>query len=231
MIKKTKEKNKAILLRKKGLSYREILEEIPVAKSTLSLWLRNVGLSKKQKQRLTKKKLIAMKMGAEARRNQRIVITKEIKRKAIKDINKLNKRDLWLIGTALYWAEGAKQKDHNVSERISFGNSDARMIKLFLYWLLRILKISKEDICFRIFLHESSENRLKEVREYWSEITNFPMKDFQKITWKRHKINSKRKNIGKNYYGLLEVRVKKSTYANRKIDGWIEGIHKQCRVV
>jgi len=46
---------KAIELRKKGLSYSEILKCVPVAKSTLSLWLRSVGLSKKQRQRLTDK--------------------------------------------------------------------------------------------------------------------------------------------------------------------------------
>lgn len=55
MIQKIEEKKKAIELRKQGLSYREILEQIPVAKSSLSLWLRSVGLSKKQKQRLTEK--------------------------------------------------------------------------------------------------------------------------------------------------------------------------------
>jgi len=49
MIFKFKEKEKAIKLRKRGFSYSEILREIPVAKSTLSLWLRSVGLAKKQR--------------------------------------------------------------------------------------------------------------------------------------------------------------------------------------
>lgn len=53
-------KEKAINLRKRGFSYSEILEQIPVAKSTLSSWLHSIGLSKKQKQRLTEKKLASM---------------------------------------------------------------------------------------------------------------------------------------------------------------------------
>lgn len=57
MIEKTLEKLKAIKLRREGLSYREILRYVPVAKSTLSLWLRDVGLAKRQTQRLTKKDL------------------------------------------------------------------------------------------------------------------------------------------------------------------------------
>jgi hypothetical protein len=46
-------KERAIMLRKKGLSYREILVEIPVAKSTLTEWFKTVGLTVAQKQRLT----------------------------------------------------------------------------------------------------------------------------------------------------------------------------------
>ena len=60
MLAKLKEKQKAIKFRRKGLSYSEILKKIPVAKSTLSLWLRTVRLAKRQKQRLTEKRLAAI---------------------------------------------------------------------------------------------------------------------------------------------------------------------------
>lgn len=55
MIFKSKLKEKAVALRKEGKVYSEILKEVPVAKSTLSLWLRDVGLAKAQKQRITQK--------------------------------------------------------------------------------------------------------------------------------------------------------------------------------
>ena len=58
----------ALNLRKQGFSYSEILERIPVAKSTLSLWLREVGLSKRQKQHLTQKKLDAAWRGGQVKR-------------------------------------------------------------------------------------------------------------------------------------------------------------------
>ena len=231
MLLKFKEKEKAIKLRKKGFSYSEILKEIPVAKSTLSLWLRSVGLAKKQKQRLTEKKLTAALRGAKAKRDYRLAITKEIKEKAKNEIGKLSDRELWLIGITLYWAEGAKQKENNVSQDVQFCNSDSKAIKIFIKWLLDICKISKENIYFRICLHENNKERLNDVQKYWAKVTQFPIKDFQKITWKKHKINTKRKNIGKKYFGLLNVRVKKSTNLNRKIEGWIEGIYNHCRVV
>ena len=229
MIQKPKEREKAIKLRKRGFSYSEILKEIPVAKSTLSLWLRSVGLSKRQKQRLTGKKLAAALRGARSRKDQRLLITKEIKVKARGEIGKLSNRELWLIGVALYWAEGHKEKTH--ASPIKLGNSDPNLINIFLEWLQKVCKINRKDIKFRIYLHETSKNRLGEVKKYWARATKFPERDFQKISWKKHKINTRRKNIGENYYGLLDVSVKKSINLNRKVQGWIEGICKNCGVV
>jgi len=171
---KIQEKAKAIKLRKQGFSYSEILKQIPAAKSTLSLWLRSVGLAKKQKQRLTEKRLAAALRGAKAKKDYRLAVTKEIKDKARSEIGKLSERELWLIGTALYWAEGAKQKEHNVSQKVKFSNSDPEAIQIFLKWLLDICKISKENIHFRICLHENNKERLNDVRKYWSKVTQFP---------------------------------------------------------
>ena len=231
MIVKLKEKEIAIKLRRKGLSYNEILKQVPVAKSSLSLWLKSVGLSKKQKQRLTKKKIASALRGALSRKNQRLNIVKAIGDSARNEIGEINKRELWLIGTTLYWAEGSKQKEHNVSQVVKFSNSDPRAVRFFLKWLRVICEISRKDIHFRIALHENSANRLMKVKIYWSKITGFPLDCFQKVDWKKNKINTKRKNVGQNYFGLLNVYVRKSTNFNRKISGWIEGICKYCRVV
>ena len=129
---KLKEKEKAIQLRKKGYSYSEILKEVYVAKSTLSLWLRYVGLAKRQKQRLTQKRIEAQKRGAKIVRERRERLVKEIKELARRDVKKITKRELWLIGVGLYWAEGSKQKSNNVSARISLGNSDPEIIRIFI---------------------------------------------------------------------------------------------------
>ena len=45
MIKKTELNKKAIMLRKKGLTYSAILEKVPVTKASLSLWLRDIRLT------------------------------------------------------------------------------------------------------------------------------------------------------------------------------------------
>jgi len=43
--------------------------------------------------------------------------------------------------------------------------------------------------------------------------------------------NKYRKNQGKDYYGLVRVKVLKSTDLNRKISGWIKGVCIRCGIV
>lgn len=228
---KTLQKEKAISLRKKGFTYSEILREVPVAKSTLSLWLRAVGMSKRQEQKFTLKKREASKRGGLARRKQRLDITDKIRKKAIEDINSISSRELWLMGTMLYWAEGSKAKEHFPSQGIIFSNSDPMMIRLFLKWLDSCLNVTKEDITLEIYIHQSSAGRIKECKKFWATTTGFPEANFDKIYFKKDKLKTRRKNKGDKYFGLVRIRVKKSTNLNRQIEGWIRGVCLQCGVV
>lgn len=224
-------KAKAISLRNKGLSYREILTEVPVAKSTLSLWLRSVGLSKRQLQRLSERKRQAALKGAARRREQRLLSVQEAKTEAVKRLRSINKRDLWLIGTALYWAEGSKSKVHNISQGVTFSNSDPLMIRLFLKWLGLCLDVEDEDLQFEIYLHESRVSKIKVVQGYWAKTTGFSLSKFDKIYLKREKVSTNRKNTEEGYFGQLRVRVRKSTYLNRRVSACVEAICIRCGVV
>lgn len=229
---KLEEKIKAVEFRKKGLSYSEITKELKIARSTLSVWLREIGLSKPQKQRLTKKKLASMKRGWEAWHNKRVLLENEIKCRAEKEVKKISKRELWLIGVALYWAEGNKEKKERPGSGVLLSNSDPKMIKIFLKWLMCICNIPKEMITLEIYIHENNKHRLKQVIDFWSEVTNFDKKRFTRIYFKKNKIKTKRINTGNLYYGLIRIKVKKSSFLNRKITGWIQGINKNfCGMV
>lgn len=224
-------KNTAIQLRKKGNSYSEILNKIPVAKSTLSLWLRSISLSKRQKQTLTLKKRQAAWRGGEARKIDRIKRSQKIIEQAKLEIDKITKRDLLLLGTMLYWAEGQKEKKYRPGTGTIFCNSDFLMIKLYLKWLRDCLLISKDHLVFEIYIHESSKDNIENIRLFWSEKTGFPLISFKRVYFKKNKINGNRKNKGLEYNGLLRITVKKSSNLNRKITGWIEGVCKQCGIV
>ncbi len=226
MIKKTFEKKKAIVLRRKGKTYSEILSVVPVAKSTLALWLHDVHLAQYQYQRITEKKLLSAERGGVAKREARITKSEQILNSAILDIGTLSKRELFLIGTALYWAEGSKQKEHNVSQPMVFGNSDPNMIQFFLYWL-ETLGIKKNDIRYSLYIHTSGD--YKRAVHFWSQVVQQPVSVFEKrVYFKKGNPKTERKNVGEKYYGLLRVTIKKSTDLNRKISGWVRGIGENC---
>jgi len=218
-------KKKAIQLRKEGNSYSEILKKIFVARSTLSLWLRSVDLSKKQKQNLTLKKLEAAQRGGEVKRRKRIEDSKKIIEKAKKEIGKITDREAWLAGIMLYWAEGSKQKETNVSAGIMFSNSDPVMLRFFISWLKKYLKVSDQDMVFEIYIHENFKTKRNDIIKFWSNKLNLPIKKFDRMYFKKNIVKTKRKNIGVKYHGQINIKVKRSTNLNRKISGWIQGFN------
>lgn len=223
---KPEERENAINLRKKGYSYRDILQHVPVSKSTLSFWLRGGGLSRRQRQRLTLKKIAAARRGAQAQRNKRLKVTKEIKDKAKNEIAgiDIDTRMFWLMGIMLYWAEGAKEKNHTPSVSVKFSNSDPLMIRFFQRWLVGVCKIPRNHLKYELYIHESNKSRLKLIRHYWADTLGIAEERLDRIYFKKNKVRTKRKNVGMEYYGLIRIVVAKSVALNRKISGWIEGI-------
>lgn len=216
---KEHEKEKAIKLRKQGLSYNEILREVSVAKSTLSVWLRDIGLAKVHKQRLTEKRRLAQEKAQQACRNIRMNHEAEIIKVAQQEVGKINKREFWLIGSVLYWAEGSKQKPNLVSQKVSFNNSDPKMILLFDKWLKEFCERDAESILYSIYIHTTGD--VNRAKKFWSELLKTPI---EKVYFKKGSPKTNRKNTGDSYYGLLRIEARRSTDLNRKIKGWNLGI-------
>jgi hypothetical protein len=220
---KDREREKAIALRKKGKTYKEILKEVPVAKSTLSLWLRSVGLSVPQKQRITKARIEAALRGAESKRTTRLKEVSTLGSEGKKDIGTLSERDLWLIGIALHWAEGSKQNIRTPSTGIIFGNSDVGMIRVYLAWLSQ-LGVNRSDIVFELYSHIERQEDTVQFKMWWSKELSIDTKRIEKVYLKKGNLRTKRSNVGDLYHGLLRIKVKRSTGLNRKVQGWFEGI-------
>jgi len=227
MITKTLEKQKAIALRRKGKTYKEILSLIPVAKSTLSIWLQSVDLSKKQKHRISEERLAGAKKGGSVKKKQRIDRQNKIFKESNSDIFSISENELFIIGVILYWAEGSKEKEYKPGSLFQFSNMDPRIIRIILIWILKVCKIERNMLIFNIFLHESHKDKVLEVREYWSKITGFPMSSFNTIYWKRNILKTNRRNIEKKYYGVLKIKVRESSSLVRQIAGWSEGIYER----
>lgn len=218
---KQQEKKEAIKLRKQGLSYNEILREVAVSKSTLSVWLKDIGLAKAHTQRLTEKRRMAQQKAQQACRSIRINREANIIQSAEEEIGNLSQREFWLIGSVLYWAEGSKQKPNLVSQKVSFNNSDPKMILLFDKWLKKFCERDAESITYSIYIHTTGD--VDKARKFWSELLKTPI---EKVYFKKGSATTNRKNTGDSYYGLLRIEARRSTDLNRKIKGWNLGITK-----
>ncbi len=217
-------KELAIEMRKKGCTYNEILAVVPVAKSTLSLWLREVGLSMKQKQTITEKRINGQKKAARVRHEMAVDKRNEIYDTSREQIGNLTDREIWLLATMAYWAEGAKERVGGKSASIDFANMDPRMIRMFVYWLTSVQKIPFAGIKFEIYIHENNRHRVDEVQRYWSSELCISVDRLQKVRFKKHKIKTNRKNTGILYNGLIRVKVVASSTLVRQLEGWAQGI-------
>lgn len=224
MIEKTALKQKAITLRSRGHTYGEILKEVKVAKSTLSLWLRGVGLSEKQAQTLTLKKRESQKKGALARRTQRLLKTTSIYAQSRAELGRLTKRDLFIMGAALYWAEGSKEKDVRPGSGIRFANSDAIMVHLFARWLEDFARVPKQQMFVDLYLHKSHQHRLEVIKDFWQTQLGLPIAH---VYYKRHNPKTRRQNSGDGYRGLVVLKVRSSSHIVRRLAGLVQALGEQ----
>ena len=155
---KVREKELAIALRRKGLTYREILERVPVAKSSISLWLKDFPLTTKEKEILKKRKNTDMTrwraMAGAALSQRRVERDKALFLVAREEFQTAIREPLFQVGIALYWAEGAKR-----ASTFSFINSDVDMTILMLDWVRKYLVLADENqIRMRVFTHKAFEH-------------------------------------------------------------------------
>jgi hypothetical protein len=218
-------KKKSVLLRKDGKSFRDISKTLEIPLSTVFLWTKKIELSESQKQKLKEKSLkILQRSRIKAQKVKRENYEKIVNQNLLlgeKTIGKdLSKRELTLICSALYWAEGFK-KDN----RLGFANSDPKMIKMFLFWLINELGVPKERIRLRVGINISFIEKIKKIERYWSETTGIPLGQFQKPFYQQSKLKKIYPNID-GYYGVLRIRAIGQNECFRKILGMVTGLRK-----
>ncbi|MBI3985013.1 MAG: hypothetical protein HY344_03690 [Candidatus Levybacteria bacterium] len=204
-------KTKAELLRKKGFSLKEISDNLKISKSTASIWLSSIELSKKAQDRLEKNRILgpykAMLIKKKFREEQKELAFG----KAYDEIKNIPiSRELFKLYSALlWWCEGNKETSY-----IRFTNSDPTMIQNFLYVLRSGFNLDESK--FRGLLHLHQYHDEKTQQEYWSNITNIPLRQFNSSFRKAN--TGKRKKLG--YPGCIAI-----CYYDAKIAKELEAIY------
>lgn len=168
-----KNREMAIALRKKGMSYSQIKKDLSIPKSTLSNWLKNYPLSQERIRELQhdEKRIERYRETMRKKKEKRL---QEYFIKQKKLLFPFNKRELYLTGLFLYLGEGSKQQ----LAQLSVSNTDPAIIKFFMIWLVKSLRIQKEKL--RIQLHLYNDMDVHEEIEYWSKTIHIPKQQFSR---------------------------------------------------
>ncbi|MEY2424823.1 MAG: hypothetical protein QOI61_395 [Actinomycetota bacterium] len=153
-------------MRASGMTLLDIAAELGVAKSSVSLWVRDVEFTPSKRRygprlrpnALMQRKLDEIEWGLESGRQR---------------IGKLSDREFLVAGAALYAGEGNK-----TDGKLGFANSDPRMIAFFLAWLRHFFAVDESKLRLRLYLHEGLD--LEEATEFWATLTRIPRAQHQK---------------------------------------------------
>ena len=214
---KVVEKEKARILRKKGYSINQIVKEAGFSKASVSVWVRDIVLTKAQKKGLSERGRSVESV--EKRRVNRLFNENKRRQKIIdeakKDFIHISQEELKLIGIILYLGEGAKTS--RGMARIA--NSDPLVIKIMMRFFREICNVP--ELKFRGHIHTFAHADVKKTEEYWSKISGIPTSQFFKTYIKASSASLQKRDTLP--FGTFDICVC-DTKLFLTIKGWIEKI-------
>jgi len=163
---KVDDQNRARGLRAQAWTLQEIATELGVAKSSVSLWVRDVMFEPKPRQR----PLFAAPSSLHLAKLAEI---EEMNQWGVDQIGVLSEAAFLSAGAALYAGEGSKGDGEVV-----FANTDPAMVAFFCAWLRRIFEIDESRLRVRVYLHEGLD--MDAAQEFWAAVTGVPLVQFRK---------------------------------------------------
>lgn len=219
-----KYKERAIVLRKRSFSIRQIEKKFGIPRSTLSGWFKKVQLTKCQQDSLFKKWQYALtkarEKASEWHRQEKQKRLQRAKREAIMVVDNLNLQDVAVLELAiamLYFGEGTKKV---LGVRMS--NSNPQLLKMFITLLVWIYKIDINKIKCGINLR--ADQKPIAIKKFWSQQLSLPLKNFTYVFVDKRSAASK---TYPDYKGVCMVR-----YGNVAIKRRLEAIADEfCKKV
>jgi hypothetical protein len=172
-------KDRAVSLRKQGLSIREIESLLSIPRSTLSGWFKGIELTNQQKLRLKQNSDLALvkarAKASEWHRTQKVNRLAKAEAEANVLLNRIELSDdiIELALAMLYLGEGAR------FGTTAIGNSNPLIMKFFLSVLLKKYEIDLSKI--RFDLHIRADQDPNEVKEYWAQQLGVPISSFKYV--------------------------------------------------
>lgn len=199
-------------LRRVGLSYGEIMELIPVKKSTLATWCRDVRLTDEQLAAIKARTAQEPGLPRDTQRKRRGEIEK-LRRMAVDRLPGLLTDPIWLAGTVLYWAEGSKTRN-----QLRLANTDPNALRLFISWVHGYLD---PEASFSIQLHLHHGNDELAAREHWQTELGLRTANFHKTYVKPRGTGHRKNHLP---HGVCTVRVRRCGDMWQTAMAWVEAL-------
>jgi hypothetical protein len=163
---KADEQEEARRLRAEGKTLLEIATTLNVAKSSVSVWVRDVPFTPSPRRTGGRRRRHPFHDAKVRQIHELNVIGRHI-------IGELSDEAFLAAGAALYAGEGAKR-----DREVCFANSDPAMIHFFCRWLRAVFDIDETRLRGRVYLHEGLD--LDAAENFWSALTEIPRSQFKK---------------------------------------------------
>lgn len=172
-------KQRALELRKQGYTHSELqkLLKYPIPKNTFTGWFKNIVLSEQAKDRIIDR---IRKGGAPGRAiawqnttRRRAELIERIYQQVDSEIKNIDQTMAKLCLAMLYLGEGAKSR-----ETFRFGNSDPKVIQLFLKLLRQAFLINDQKL--RCHVQCRADQDVKTLEIFWSQVSSIPLSQFRK---------------------------------------------------
>lgn len=133
------EQNRARDLRAESWTLQDIADELGVAKSSVSLWVRDVEFVPKPRSAARRRAPNVLQRCKQAEID-------ELLAEGRARIGRLSEQEFLVAGTALYAGEGSK-----TGGEVRFANSDPRMIQFFCAWLRKFFEVDESRLRMRMY--------------------------------------------------------------------------------
>jgi hypothetical protein len=211
---RTAEREAARRLRAEGWSIKEIETHLGVARSSVSVWVRDVQLGEAEQARLLERTRLGPMVSA-ARKTER---ARAIRRGYQERGRQLahERDDSYAAGCTLYWAEGARGRN-----TLKLTNSDPELVAYFLEFLRRHFAVPDDRVKVYCNLFADHLERQREIEDFWLDRLALDRSSLRKSVVNVYSKYSQKKRRNKLPYGTCAL-VVNSTELVQTIYGSIQ---------
>ena len=207
------EKQRARELRGQGWCYNDILKEVGVSKSTLSLWLRDITLTGEQIAGIQNRQVAGREKFIKNARLRRDARWARYYREAEEEYELLSQDTQFMFGLALYIGEGSKTSGN----LLCLTNCDPRVIRKGMGFYEKI-GVSRTAMRVAIQIHPGLSKQ--EAKIFWQQVTGLPSEQFHTVLEVMSRASKSTKG-NLQIYGTCQLRAC-STILRQKLARWMQ---------